>query len=326
MTCLFRSVLASRLQSFLDIRRAVGRDARSDTKILRYLDHFLEGELRPGQALTRQVAERWIESFKHLSSGSRGNRISILRQFCLYLSRFDKRTCLVHRSSLPARKRRAPHIYTDLEVQRIMKAAKRIGPARSLRPAVIYTLIGLLYATGLRIGEARKLILADVDLRRRLLTIRRTKFRKTRYVPMSENTTRALAAFIRKRRAAGFSVDANAAIFVNPEGRAYGHPRLCTVFLEIIRKIGLRGPAGQGGPRIHDFRHSFAVHRLAAWYREGAILTSKLPLLSTYLGHTHVTGTEVYLQATAELLQEANKRFYRHCAIPIFKGVKHDLH
>jgi integrase len=136
-----------------------------------------------------------------------------------------------------------------------MKAAKGIGPVHSLRPAVIYTLVGLLYATGLRIGEARKLTLADVDLRRRLLTIRRTKFQKTRYVPMSESTTRALAAFMRKRQAAGFSTNANSAVFVNPEGQAYGHPRLCTLFLEIVRKIGLRGPSGQDGARIHDFRH-----------------------------------------------------------------------
>jgi len=320
MRCLFRSLLAPRLQSFLDIRRAVGRDACSDAKILRYLDRFLIGELKPGHALSRPIAERWIETFKHLSSGTRVNRICTLRQFCLYLSRFDKRTWLVPQYALPTRKRRAPHIYTDREVKRIMKAAKGIGPAHSLRPAVIYTLVGLLYATGLRIGEARKLTLADVDLRRRLLTIRRTKFRKTRYVPMSENTARALAAFMRKRQAAGFSTNANSAVFVNPEGQAYGHPRLCTVFLEIVRKIGLRGPTGQDGARIHDFRHSFAVHRLAAWYREGAILPAKLPLLSTYLGHVNVTSSEIYLQATAELLQEANKRFYRHCAIPIFKG------
>jgi integrase/recombinase XerD len=326
MTCLFRSIFASKLQSFLDIRRAVGRDARSDIKILRCLDRFLMGELKPGQALTRQVSEQWIDSFKHLSVGSRINRVSLLRQFCLYLSRFDKRTCLIHRSSFPSRKRRAPHIYTDREVQAIMNAAKRVGPARSFRPTVIYTLVGLLYATGLRIGEARKLTLADVDLRRRLLTIRRTKFRKTRYVCLSESTTQALAAFIRKRRAAGFSADVNAPVFVNPEGRAYSHPRLCTVFLEIVRGIGLRGPIGQDGPRIHDFRHSFAVHRLATWYRDGAVLNAKLPLLSTYLGHTTVSYTEVYLQATAELLQEANKRFYRHCAIPTFTGGSSDAH
>jgi integrase/recombinase XerD len=321
MTCLFRSILASRLQSFLDIRRAVGRNGLSDQKILRYLDRFLMSELRPGQALTQQVAERWIDEFKHLSVGTRINRISILRQFCFYLSRFDKRTCLIHRSSLPRRIRPAPHIYTDREVRTIMNAAKQIGPPGSFRPSVISTLIGLLYSTGLRVGEALKLMLADIDLRRQLLVVRQTKFRKSRYVPLSEGTTRAMADFIRRRRAAGFSTSPNAPVFVNPKGRAYGASTISTVFLEIVRGIGLRGPAGQPGPRIHHFRHSFAVNRLAAWYREGAVFPAKMPLLTTYMGHTTVTCTEVYLQATAELLQEANKRFYRHCAIPAFKEV-----
>jgi integrase/recombinase XerD len=326
MTCLFRSIVAPRLQSFLDIRRALGRNASSEVKILRYLDRFLMAELKQGQALTLHIAERWIDQFKHLSVGTRINRISILRQFCFYLSRFDKRTCLINRSSLPRRRRPAPHIYTKREVQAIINAAKRIGPSGSLRPAVISTLIGLLYSTGLRIGEALRLTLADVDLRHRLLVVRQTKFRKSRYVPLSEGTTRAMTAFIRKRRAAGFSTKSNAAVFVNPQGRAYGAPRICEVFLEIVRRIGLRGPAGQPGPKIHHFRHSFAVTRLATWYREGAILPAKMPLLTTYLGHTTVTCTEVYLQATAELLQEANEKFHRHCAVPTFKEVSANVH
>ena len=323
MTCLFRSALAQKLQAFLDIRRAVGRNGYSDQKILTYLDRFLMTELKPGQPLSRQLTERWIESFKHLSSGTRVNRISILRQFCLYLSHFDRRTCIVHQSCVPRRTRPAPHIYTEREVGAIMAAAKRIGPAGSLRPVVFTALIGLLYAAGLRIGEALRLTLADVDLRQRLLTIRKTKFRKSRYVPLSEDTTNALAAFLHKRKDAGFSKEPTASVFVNPNGQAYCQPTIATVFLEIVRGIGLRGPVGQRGPRIHDFRHTFAVQRLAAWYREGAILLAKMPLLTTYLGHTTVTCTEVYLQATAELLEQANKRFYKHCAIPRLNEVNH---
>jgi integrase/recombinase XerD len=322
----FRSILAPRLQSFLDIRRAVGRNAVSDQKILRYLDRYLSRELKPGQALTRHVAERWIDELKNLSVGTRINRISILRQFCAYLSRFDKRTCLIPQSALPRRIRPAPHIYTDREVRAIMNAARQIGPSKSLRPAVLATLIGLLYSTGLRIGEALKLTLADVDLARRLLVVRQTKFRKSRYVPLSEDTTTAIADFMRKRKAAGFLTAPNAPVFVSPQGRAYGSPRICALFLEIVRRIGLRGPVGQRGPCIHHFRHSFAVKRLAAWYREGATLAAKLPLLTTYMGHTTVTCTEVYLQATAELLQEANEKFYRRCAIPNFKREANNAH
>jgi integrase/recombinase XerD len=321
MTCLFRGPLAARMHSFLEIRRAVGRNASSEVKVLRYLDRFLMGELKQGQALTRQVAERWIDGFKHLSIGTRSNRISVLRQLCFYLSRFDKRTCLIRRDILPRRTRPAPHIYSMREVKAIMAATKRIGPPKSLRPLLISTLIGLLYATGLRIGEALKLKLADVDLSRRLLTIRESKFRKSRYVPISKSTMCALAVFMRRRKAFGFSTEPGAPLFVSPQGRAYGEPRISEIFLAIIRSLGLRGPAGQRGPRVHDFRHSFAVTRLAAWYRQSAVLQAKLPLLTTYLGHTTPVCTGVYLQATAELLQEANKRFYRHCAIPTFREV-----
>jgi integrase len=303
------------MHSFLEIRRAVGRNGYTDEKILTDLDRFLMGQLKHGEALTRKVAERWIDGFKHLSVGTRNNRISVLRQLCFYLSRFDKRTCLIHRNMLPRRTRPAPHIYSIEEIKAIMGAAKRIGPPNSLRPLLISTLIGLLYATGLRIGEALKLNLADIDLRRRLLIIRESKFRKSRYVPISKSTMRALALFMHRRKAFGFSTEPTAPLFVSPLGRAYGQPRIAEVFLSIVRSLGI------SGPRIHDFRHSFAVTRLAIWYRQNAVLQAKLPLLTTYLGHTSLGCTGVYLQATAELLQEANKRFYRHCAIPRLKEV-----
>ena len=197
-----------------------------------------------------------------------------------------------------------------------MAAAKQIGPPDSLRPAVISTIIGLLYTTGLRIGEALKLTLADLDFDRRLIVIRETKFKKSRYVMLSPSSVRHLTAFLRKRSRAGFSMEPNAPVFVNPMGRAYGQSTIATIFLEIVRELGLRGPKGEPGPRIHDFRHTFAVNRLATWYREGANLAAKLPLLTTYLGHTTVTCTQVYLQATAELMEKAGKRFHSNFVIP----------
>ncbi len=197
-----------------------------------------------------------------------------------------------------------------------MAAAHDIGPVGSLRPLVVATLIGLLYATGLRIGEALKLTLGDVDQRRRLLTIRETKFRKTRYVPLSPSTARHLAIYLRARKEKGFSTAGSARVFVNTTGHAYGESGVYTIFLEILRGLGLRGPKGQRGPRLHDFRHTFAVNRLLEWYRQEENVSAKLPLLSTYLGHTSVTSTEVYLHATAELLENVGKRFHDHFAIP----------
>ena len=252
---LFRSPLAPRLEAFLETRR-VGRRGVSTQKLLRYLDRFLARELKPGQTITREVAERWMESIQHLSTGSRINRISVLRQFCRYLSYFHPHTYTVPQSSLPRRTRLAPHIYTRGDVCKIMAAARRLGPAASLRPMVVSHLIGLLYATGIRIGEALNLTLADLDLKRRLLLIREGKFGKSRYIPLSASTASRLAAYVEQRRKAKHSTASTAPLFVNLAGRKYGHSSWATIFLEVVRQIGLRGPKGQRGPRVHDFRHT----------------------------------------------------------------------
>jgi integrase len=322
-TCTFHSPLAARLQAFWEMRVALGRKGTSDRKILTYLDRFLTSELKQGRPIMRELVERWFKDIEHLSVGTRINRISILRQFCSYMSHFDPRTYVIHRSFLPCRTRPAPYIYSPQEVCAIITAAKKTGPDGSLRPAVIATIIGLLYSTGLRIGEALKLTLADVDLHGELLTIRETKFNKSRYVPLSPSTVHHLTAFLRQREEAGFPTCPTAPVFINSAGHAYGPVPVCEIFLRILRSIGLRGPKGERGPRIHDFRHSFAVTRLALWYRQGGNIHAKLPLLATYLGHTSITGTEVYLQATAELLEKTSARFHHRFAIPRKKEISH---
>jgi integrase/recombinase XerD len=318
-TRLFRSPLALRLQAFLQTRQAAGRGQLSNQKILIYLDRFLIAELEPGQPITREIVERWFASMAHLSLGTRINRISVLRQFCRYLSYFDPRTCIIHRSFQPRRTRPKPHIYTHQEVRQIIAAAQRIGPHGSLRPAVVSTLVGLLHATGLRIGEALALTVGDVDFQRQVIHVREGKFKKSRLVPLASCTAEHLAAYWRQRRKTSFPTLSTSPFFVTRTGRAYGEAAFTAIFLQVIRQIGIRGPKGQRGPRVHDLRHTFAVNRLLTWYRQGSNLSAKLPLLSTYLGHATITGTEVYLHATAELLESTGKRFHTHFAIPLRK-------
>ncbi len=312
----FRSPLASRMEAFCQLRLGLGRKGFTDRRSLFYLDRFLQGELKDGDTITREVANRWFETIKHLSVGTRINHLSILRQFCRYLWHFDQRTYIVPRKLLPRRTRPAPYIYSRGEVRALLRALRQLGPPGSLRPQTLATLIGLLYAAGLRIGEALRLTLADVDLNAGVLVIRRTKFFKSRYVPVSRSTAAALGKFLQYRNAAGLSTEPSAPVFAGPSGRAYAPNSVSVPILEAARKLGIRGPKGARGPRIHDFRHTFAVHRLAAWYRGKVELHAKLPLLSTYLGHTTLLGTELYLHATAELLEQVNQRFRRHCAIP----------
>jgi integrase len=308
------------------MRVAMGRKGTNDKKMLIYLDRFLMAELTPGQPITREVVARWFKEMEYLSPGTRINRISILRQFCAYLSHFDPRTCVVHRTFLPCRTRPAPYIYSQKEVRAIIAAAQKIGPEGSLRPVVIATLVGLLYCTGLRIGEALRLTLGDVDLEGQVLTVRETKFKKSRYVPLSSSTVQHLAAFLRQRTEAGFSAAHGAPVFVNPFGRAYGPARICDILLDILRKLGIREPKSERGPRVHDFRHTFAINRLALWYRQGGNINAKLPLLATYLGHSSITGTEVYLHATAELLEKTSRRFHNRFALPPLKRKKEVPH
>ena len=319
----FRSPVAFWLKAFLEIRRAAGRDSVGNAKIIRYLDRFLLAELTPGQPITREIAEKWMADMQHLSPGTRSNRIGILRQFCLYLSHFDPRTCIIHQVIPPRRTHPSPYIYSSSEVRQILAAARKIGPSGSFRPPVISTVIGLLYSMGLRIGEALKLKLRDIDLRRRVIEIREGKFKKSRYVPMARSTAEHLSAYLCQREKAGFSVAPDSFVFVTQRGSGYKHPEFTTIFLAILRNAGIRGPKGLRGPRIHDLRHTFAVNRLLAWYRQGVNLGAKLPLLSTYMGHCTVTGTQVYLQATAELLESAGRRFHEHFAVPPFGNKSH---
>lgn len=325
-TRLFRSPLAQRLQAFLETRRPAKRRRGGEyhAKILRLIDRFLMSELKPGEAITREVAERFNESIEHLSPNTRINRLSVLRQFCFYLSHFDRRTCIIYRTFSPNRTRPSPHIYTRGEVRKIMAAARRLGPPKNFRPMVISTLIGFLYATGIRIGEALNLILGDIDLTRQVIEVRQGKFGKSRYVPLSPSTVSRMKVYLEQRRDAGHSTSLSAPVFPNMHGNRQGHSGFVTAFLQILRELGLRTAKGERGPRVHDLRHTFAVERLLAWYRQGVDLGAKLPLLSTYLGHTTVTGTQVYLHATAQLLQSAGQRFHTYFAVPVVNKKYHD--
>ena len=311
----FKSSLASRLQTFLQTRMALGRKGTADGKLLIYLDRFLTKALKPRETITQKIVEQWTRSTQHLSVGTRINRISILRQFCRYLNQFDPRTYLIHQMGIPRRMRLAPYIFTSAEIGKVIQTIKQHRSKSPLRSLMLSTLIGLLYSTGLRVGEALRLTLADVDLMRHLLVIHQTKFKKSRYVPISPSTERALTLFLKKRKASGCSTAFTSPVFQGPTGKAYGQPGMCELFLKILRRLGIRGPRGEKGPRIHDLRHSFAVERLTKWYRQGVSLPEKLPLLTTYLGHTTPLGTQVYLHATAELLKETSQRFYNYSAV-----------
>jgi integrase/recombinase XerD len=207
-----------------------------------------------------------------------------------------------------------PYIFPEEELRRLFKAAGELEtPRMALQGATLRPLLLLLYGAGLRISEALALTLADVDLSVSLLTIRESKFYKTRLVPIGPRLTAALRTYADDRRRQGHANDPAGPFFVTRTGTAVTRGMAERAFVRLRDIAGIaREDGARYQPRLHDLRHAMAVHRLVAWYREGADVQRLLPQLATYLGHVNVAATQRYLAMTPELLREASRRFERY--------------
>lgn len=207
------------------------------------------------------------------------------------------------------------YIYSREDLHQLLDAAARpVGPRVLIQPHTLRLLLLVLYSTGLRAGEALRLRYCDVDLRDRILTIWNTKFFKSRLVPIGVPLCTALTRYWTERAGPPFADADRSIFFATRTGQAVSLGRLEDALTRLLRQTSV----GQGHPghrpRLHDLRATFAVHRLIAWYREGADVQARLPLLSTYLGHVNVSATSIYLTMTADLLVEASQRFERYAA------------
>ena len=304
----FHSNLAPAMQALLRQRQALGYRDKGFWYELRHFDRYLAsvGWKEPG--LTRKIVEDWAASNGPIRPATRAGRIGTARALARFLSETVPDT-YIPGPVYGLRSTFRPHIYTVAEVQALLAETARLSPAESIRPKTFVTLFALLYTTGLRLSEALKLTLANADLESGVLTIRESKFYKSRQVPLDPSGTEALRQYREVCAQKGYCQAPDAPLLVNVRGRSCRAPAVSVTFLQVARRAGLRGPPGTRGPRLHDLRHTFAVHRLLAWYRDGGDIQSRLPLLSTYMGHVGIASTQVYLDVTAELLQEAARRF-----------------
>ncbi|MCP4201520.1 MAG: tyrosine-type recombinase/integrase, partial [bacterium] len=235
-------------------------------------------------------------------------RLGMVRLFARYRSAVDPRTEIPPQGLIPASyRRKAPYIYNDRQVEQLLQAAGQLPSATGLRAATYTTLVGLLAVTGMRMGEAIDLDREDVDLDADILLVQRTKFGKSRLVPIHASTHQALADY-QALRDEIYPQLKTPSCLVSEHGRRLAKTTVRGTFAELSRQIGLRGPCDRRGPRLHDFRHRFAVRTLLNWYRTGVDVERNLPKLATYLGHTHVSHTYWYLSAVPELLQWASLR------------------
>ncbi|WP_247991862.1 tyrosine-type recombinase/integrase [Bradyrhizobium sp. 186] len=232
-----------------------------------------------------------------------------MRGFARHLANFDPRTEVSPVGILPGWKRAKPYVYADAEIDALLTAALALPPADGLRRWTYHTLFGLIAVTGMRISEAMGLERDDVDLYAGVLTVRLTKFGKSRLVPCIRREPRCATTPTGATRCSDHA--AARPSFVAEQGGRLLHQYVHRVFWRLSREIGLRRPGDYTGPRVHDFRHRFAIRTLLDWYREGKDVEQQLLVLSTYLGHACVRDTYWYLSACPELMEEAARRLDR---------------
>lgn len=286
------------LDNYLAIRRALGfkleRAGLLLADFVAYLEHNGAG------TITTDAALAWASLPPNGESDWWAQRLSVVRGFAHYLHAIDPTHEVPPPGLLPGRSHRAtPYLYSDADIAALMAAARSFRSP--LRAATLETLVGLLAVTGLRIGEALRLDRDDVDLTEGVLTIRLSKFGKSREIPLHASTVEALAAYHHRRdRLCRRPVDP--AFFISTAGTRLLYCNAHAAWLELVRRAGLQPRSAKCRPRPHDLRHSFAVRTLLGWYRDRADVQAHMPLLSTYLGHVHPANTYWYLSAAPELL------------------------
>jgi len=309
----FSSPLAAALDEFLAFKRRRGYRYGRAEFTLRSFDRFVAGraQMDPAWRLD-EVILAWLASRPGRLAVSVAQDMAVIRQFWHYARRRH-----------PARFRRdvrwpklatetvfTPHVLTVADIRALLRQAGGLDRPR-FRRALYRVLLLVLYCTGLRVGEALRLRMNDVDLDRGVLFVAEFKGR-ARWVPFHRTLGRELRAYLVARRAfTGAEARQDDPWFVGPGGRALSTRTAWYTLSRMFRLAGLKPRAGRAGPRPYDLRHTFAVHRLTRWYREGADLHGRLPWLSAYMGHADLLGTETYLTATPELLGLAAHRLRR---------------
>ena len=296
--------------NYLAERRRLGFELRSSGRTLMNFARYVDA-LDARGPLTVALMAQWARQDKWARGDPTtwARRLKLLRPFTRYLRQFEARTEVPDASVFgPIQERLTPHIYREQEIVDLLAAARALGPSGSLRPATYETLFGLIAATGLRVSEAVHLLEADVDLKLGLLTVRRTKFAKSRQLPLHPSTLDALRRY-RHQRNLHVALTPEMPFFVSRKGKGLSLRQVARVFATLRQRLGWVSRGGHDQPRIHDLRHTFAVRRVLLWQTQGTTVDQAMLALSTYMGHAKISNTYWYLTAVPELMAVAAGQF-----------------
>jgi len=315
---IYQSSLAQRMADFVALKRIAEKKYIQQAKIVCRFDRFLQLQNFKDSALNRDIINQHIATIQHLKINTRHAHLTLLRQFLRYLHLFEPESYVFE--TIPFRKPKIHrfYIYNDEQIRALMTAAKSLPPNDSIRPHTFHILIGLLYTTGIRIGEALALNIGDIDHQNLFLYVHKGKFEKDRWIPITNSTYIAVQNYLQIRRLPP-SVPADTPLFVNSRQQRLTHNNAYKTFRSLLQLSDINEQHPKGRPRIHDLRHTFAVQRLLQWYQDGDDINAKLPILATHMGHVNISETQIYLHSTAEILQQVSQRFHHHFQQHILK-------
>ena len=303
------SSMVSMASEYLSYRRNLGVELLREGSQLLDFARFADQTGHTGP-LTQDLAVSWAQASR-ASQLNRARRLNIVRRFAQYRLQFDSNTQIPPMGLLGRTTRRLiPHIYSTEEIERLLAAAAELASANGLRSATYEAFFGLIAAAGLRLSETINLKRCDVDLAAGVLTVRQTKYGKTRAVPLHPTTTGALRHYARFRDQK-IPVPTNDFFFLSARGAVLDGRTVEHTFGRLRRRLGWVGRGSYRFPRIVDMRHSFICRRLVSWYKEGINVDNAILALATYVGHTRVTGTYWYITGIADLMAVASQRFQR---------------
>ncbi len=304
-----RGTMIQRAEAYLAARRKLGFQLRTEGGELLRFARYADGSGHRGP-ITTEIALRWAQSAEKATPLYRARRLEIVRCFAKHQAAIEPDTEIPPSKLLgPAHRRTQPHIYSEAQIRGLLRLAGALHSPKGLRARTYVSLIGLLASAGLRISEALHLRREDADLETGVLTIRETKFHKSRLVPLHPSATEALRTYVGVRDRIQPRLDG--AFFLSEAGQALAYSTVRTVFRHLVDQV-VRGRArGAGRPRLHDLRHSFACRCFLRWHHDGVDVHERIAALSTYLGHAKVSDTYWYLTGVPELMAITAARFER---------------
>jgi integrase/recombinase XerD len=315
---IFTSPIGPLIRRYLAMKQASGRRAVSMAYTFRYLDRFLVSSHAPD--LTQETFLAWSQTMESLCATTRAGRLRIVHNFCLFRRREHPNGFVPDPKQFPRTSPRPlPYIYSEADIIRLLAASEDLLPHKGslLHGAVARIGIVILYTTGLRRGELVRLTLGDYDRTNRVFHVRRTKFDKSRLVPLANDTVMELDRYLKARQKAGAPCHEDAPLLVHNHGapfRSYTGCGFGELLRKLIRATDIRTSRGRP-PRIHDLRFTFAVQALSRWYRAGADVQARLPALATYLGHVSIVSTQYYLTFFPATAEAASEMFRAHAAV-----------